>query len=903
MNSKIEKLLNQQGANYILPFLWLHGEDEVTLRKYIGAIHASNIRAVCVESRPHPDYCGPQWWHDMDILLDEAKKREMKIWILDDSHFPTGYANGALQNAPDELCRQSIVCRVLDCAQKSKVKIKRQMLEHPRPSQKTVVEIAVALRGQKAQRKFDDDRLLGVYALRLDSQCPPEIRDLSQLTQNGAIEWEVPAGTWRVYILHLSRNFGPHRNYINMMDRESCRLLIDAVYEPHYAHYPQDFGKTIAGFFSDEPELGNGHLYAMGNLLGSDQDLPWSRALEEKLRNSLGQNFPRRLLLLWENEADASSIASVRYTYMDTVTRLVEDNFSKQIGQWCSQHGVEYIGHVIEDNNQHARTGTSLGHFFRGLSGQHMAGVDVVTRQILPQGEDRVTRGPLGPYDSDFYHFVLARLGSSHAAIDPLKNGRAMCEIFGNYGWAEGLRLEKYLADHFMVRGINHYVPHAFSPKKFPDPDCPPHFYAHGHHPQHRHFGYLMAYMNRVCALISDGQRVTSAAILYHGEAEWTGKCMLIQKPARLLAERQIDFDIIPQDVFVERERYKTRPGPTLRVNTQEYRVLIVPTAQFVTEEFARAALEIYRAGTPVVFIAQLPEGICNNPDPAITQPLLKELQACDVAPLEKLVDYLLGKAAVDVALAPSSRWIRHLHYQDAEGNQYYYLINEGSETYRGKLCLFGGGPGYAYNAWGNRLESIRVAPNAERDSLLNTTVEVEIEPLKSLILVFDRVGATPLTAAPVQCAGQRIALNDGWTRSICAGIAYPDFTSPQAVHLPDRLAAERPKFSGFVRYERQFRLNAPGRVILEISDAHEGVEVFANGRSAGIQIVPPFRFDLSDYAQEGENHLRIEVATTLERQVGRRGWLGLLLTPKPSALAGITGEVNLYLSDQEASS
>ena len=40
-----------------------------------------------------------------------------------------------------------------------------------------------------------------------------------------------------------------------MMDSASCRVLIDAVYEPHYAHYGEEFGKTIAGFFSDEPEL------------------------------------------------------------------------------------------------------------------------------------------------------------------------------------------------------------------------------------------------------------------------------------------------------------------------------------------------------------------------------------------------------------------------------------------------------------------------------------------------------------------------------------------------------------------------------------------------------------------------------------------------------------------------
>ena len=45
----------------------------------------------------------------MDVILDEARKRGMQVWILDDSHFPTGFANGAVKTAPDALCRQSIL--------------------------------------------------------------------------------------------------------------------------------------------------------------------------------------------------------------------------------------------------------------------------------------------------------------------------------------------------------------------------------------------------------------------------------------------------------------------------------------------------------------------------------------------------------------------------------------------------------------------------------------------------------------------------------------------------------------------------------------------------------------------------------------------------------------------------
>ena len=109
--STIENLVADRHENYILPFFWQRGEDEATLRKYMQVINEANIGAVCVESRPHPEFCGEKWWQDMDAILDEARKRNMKVWILDDSHFPTGFANGAMENQPLELARRSICCQ------------------------------------------------------------------------------------------------------------------------------------------------------------------------------------------------------------------------------------------------------------------------------------------------------------------------------------------------------------------------------------------------------------------------------------------------------------------------------------------------------------------------------------------------------------------------------------------------------------------------------------------------------------------------------------------------------------------------------------------------------------------------------------------------------------------------
>ena len=876
MSGIIEKLLDGSGGNHILPFFWQHGEEEAVLRDYMRAICDSGCGAVCVESRPHPDFCGPKWWADMDVILDEARAREMQVWILDDAHFPTGYANGAVENAPPELCRQSICANRIEFSDDMEDISLDGLI--PPPFTPNMIERYI-LSKQPEPRRYEDDSILSVVAF---CQASGESVDLTSLVENGVLRWEKPAGDWVLWVCGLSRNCGPHRNYINTLDRQSCRLLIDAVYEPHWRRYKDDFGKTIAGFFSDEPELGNGHLYDQTSRLGDNIDLPFGRELPDELLKRLGENWPSLMYLLWEGYADAALTARVRYAYMDSVTSLVEKNFSFQLGDWCRSRGVMYIGHLIEDNGAHARTGSSLGHFFRGLAGQDMSGIDDIGGQVYPQGEDDNSVNMLGlKRNADFFHFMLGRLASSAAAIEPLKRGRAMCEIFGNYGWAAGVQLEKYLADQFMVRGVNYYVPHAFSPKAFPDPDCPPHFYAHGHNPQFRHFGQLIRYMNRVCALISGGVRVSEAAVLYHAEAEWAGECMPCEKPARLLEESQISFDFIPQDVFARPDVYNTELGSSLVVNARSYKALIIPSAQFLTKAAALGIEKLHSSGFPVLFLESLPEGLCDS-----EEKVPENLSKCPVLMLDELVKTLRGLMIGEVSAAPSDPYLRVLHITG--NSDCYFLISEAAKKYEGAITLPSQGPCYVYDAWQNRLEEAVAEPRGAC-----TVLTVTLEPRKSLAVIFGEPNAK--LHAPIPMRGADIPVS-GWARSTCESIDYPSFGPSEPVSLPDDLAGEQPEFSGFVRYDASFTAEETGGPYLEITDAAEGVEVFINGRSAGIQIVPPYRYDISGLAAPGENRIAIEVATTLERKCyPLLDPMRKMMTPAPSAGSGITGIVKLY--------
>ena len=496
---RLEMLLRGQCTSHILPFLWMKGEDNETIGRELDQIEKCGIREVCLESRPHPDFCGPGWWENLDFLCEEAQKRGMKLWILDDDKFPTGHANGGFLKNPEK-SKRYLAERHMD-------------IMGPCRSGAALVENFIPA----------DGRLLGILAVpKPDGNTlavsGDGILNLTETLENGFVYFDLPRGPYRIFVLFTTGTGGGREDYMNLLDASSVRILLDEVYEKHYERYGRYFGNTIAGFFSDEPELGNVKGYPFDNTLGQkDVKLPWSEELEGKLRGKWGEDFLFNLPALWYESGDKTK--KVRYEYMDEMTRLVRTCFSGQIGAWCEDHGVEYIGHIIEDDNAHTRMGCSIVHYFREMEGQHMAGVDVVHHQIVPGFTEPVHQWIAGDRDGEFFHFGLAKLGSSAAHIQENKKGRALCEIFGNYGWAEGNSLMKWLTNHMLVRGINEFTPHAFS-MKYPDPDCPPHFFARGNNPGFPCFAQLMHYMNRSAHLLSEGTHWADAAVLYHGESE-----------------------------------------------------------------------------------------------------------------------------------------------------------------------------------------------------------------------------------------------------------------------------------------------------------------------------------------------------------------------------------------------
>lgn len=201
MNERIQEIVLGNQGNYIMPFFWQHGADEATLREYMEKIQGCGIHAVCLEARPHPDYVGPQWWHDVDIVMEEARKRGMRVWILDDSHFPTGYANGAVKEAPDKLKRWYL---------------EEYVHEVDGPLEGFRIAAATDLGSRQRMGRFferpGETLVAVVLARRQEDEAGrvwyEQLQDVTDQLEGGWLKMDVPQGNWAIFTYQGTKQDG-----------------------------------------------------------------------------------------------------------------------------------------------------------------------------------------------------------------------------------------------------------------------------------------------------------------------------------------------------------------------------------------------------------------------------------------------------------------------------------------------------------------------------------------------------------------------------------------------------------------------------------------------------------------------------------------------------------------------
>lgn len=858
--------------NHIFPFLWMRGEEESVIRKEMEKISEAGIKSVCLEARPHPEYAGEKWWHDVDIVIDEAKKRNMTIWILDDAHFPTGMANDGMKRHPEK-CRRFIYTQFVD-------------VTGPVPSAQVDVNLLMERQitwmdlGKPITKPlYDETKLLSVTASKISygDEIEGDPIDVTKFVKDGYLTWDVPKGTWRINVNFSTTDFGPKPEYVNYIEADSVRVLIDEVYEKHYERYKDLFGTVIEGFFSDEPGFYNNNSFGEDNHVGLKMTLPWGKEMDELMKKTYGDNLYRDIPFLYATEVSGKQ-TKIRFDYMNCVSELYGKNFNKQLGDWCRAHGVRYIGHIVEDSYGHMRLGAGIGHYFRAMSGQDMSGIDNIGYQIMPGNDVANRHTGFQDLNPDFYHYQLGKLGGSDAAIDPRKNGRCMCENFGAYGWRLGVRDMKWLVDYLVGQGVNYFVPHAFSMAEYPDNDCPPHFYARGNNPQFPFFCDLMKYTDRLCNLFSEGKNVPQVAVLYEAEADWAGNTMRGCTVSKELTNHQIDFEFVPADVFANADYYgcKVEDG-ILEVNGRSMKALIIPECEYITStavEFIKNNPEL-----KVIFVNVKPIGVVGDAN----ADLASTIEKAEVVSLENLSKYLCENGIKDELYPENCDKNLHIYHYNKDNLEIYLLFNASLSDEVNVVLNLPESKYGRYDAMEDKTYNFDVE---------NGKAEISLNPYQSIILVTNLDNTEP--ANEVGELNKEIAINS-------CDLTLKEIGSSEAEEIKDftlaPVSALRPDFSGIMTYKTKFEVDElPKSATFSAQYVYECMSVTVNGKKVKDVIVPPYACDITSALKVGENEIEISVASTALRNANTKpGIFGKERTIiEPTGMFGEVG-VKLY--------
>ncbi len=848
---------NTEKKRYINPLFWQHGEDESILREEIREMKSRDINDFIMEARPHKDYLGEGWFRDIRIAVDEAEKLDMHVWIFDDGDYPSGKANGELARKYPEALKKYLCESHIDVI-------------GPLPHAHFLVGDFVRpgeqlFRVIVGKRQNHDGKIV-----------PGTLRDITELCEDGRLYYAVPEGDYRIFIIKISP-YGKEvhtSEHLNPLSAEAVDRYIELVYEKHYRQLGEYFGGRISGFFTDEPRFGNtvGYDSKIGRC--PDMPPPYTEGLLEELSKSPLGDFTAYLPCLWYDCGDISCDA--RYVYMDTVSRLFNKNYLGRVGDWCRKHGVKLIGHVVEENGAHSRLGYGAAHYFRAMEGLDASGIDIVNNLYFERTEGTYLT-EFNNYDCDFNHFGLPKMASSAAHLDAKKNGVAVCEAYGAYGWAEGLKLMKWITDILMVRGVNYIIPHAFSPAPFPDPDCPPHFYARGKNPQWRNFDILSDYINRSCALITGGEHVAPAAVLYHAEAEWGGECEPFEKTVKMLTENQIDCDVIPAD--------KLLCGGTrvikncLHAEKEAYRVLLIPYSENLPQELAEKLWNFRNSGLPVILLDRLPRRTYFGASFSYDFEVVAKKDLCAV---------LKSRDLCDIEVSHPDKDLAYYHYRQ-DGENRYFFINQSTGR---KISVCARFPECEKPVLYSSLEDVYYAVQGVKSGDW-TEVTFTLEPFETVFVLFSKEQYPCLCKKTEGDYRNSTVIDGNWEIRMAAFDAPEHFQTVPVHTLCDLSGPEfYPDFSGTVRYQIAFEAETDGDALLSLGDLYESAVVRINGQEVKRLIAPPYKAAiLPGILRKGQNVLTVDVINTLVKAEHHNPFDRHF----PQEPTGLLGEVRLY--------
>lgn len=480
----------------------------------------AGIGGLFVHPRPGlvTEYLSEEWFDLFNFAVEKGKEIGLNIWIYDENSYPSGFAGGHVPaQMPDSY--QNGTGLGFDIQQQLNVRKSDTLIVVLKKNENGFVDVTESIDEENGQ-----------------------------------------TGTYYVF-----RKTYPDKSpwyggfsYVDLMYPGVTEKFIE-VTMTGYEKKQEEFGKTIQGIFTDEPNL--------QAALGAGSVIRWTPDLWEAFDKRWGYDLKVNLPSLVE---ETGNWKKVRHDYYVLLLDLFVDRWAKPCSKYCDEKGLKWTGHYWEHGWPEPTEGIDEAAFYMWFQ---QPGIDMLGNQLDPGGMG-------GQFGND--RAVRELLSAANQA----GRTRTLSETYGGGGWDMTFETQKRLVDWQCVLGVNFVNQHLsyYSMTGVRKYDYPPSFSYH--EPWWDNYKLMADYIGRICMALSSGEQINHTLVLQPNTSAWMYFSNKDKNPAIYgirdgfkrfvyqMEQNHLEYDLGSEKVLKELGGVK---GNKLRVGYRDYSLVVIP--------------------------------------------------------------------------------------------------------------------------------------------------------------------------------------------------------------------------------------------------------------------------------------------------------------------------------------
>lgn len=498
-------------------FVWNYHITKEEIDRFMIDFKNSGSSQIFIHPRPGliTEYLSEEWLNLVEYTVKKGRDLGIKVWLYDENSYPSGFAGGHVPDRMPESYNQgqglwlNEFDILPDTADKYFLCLKEE-------KEGQYADITSTLENEKGEK--------GKYYL-------------FNKTYYGKSGW-----------------FGGF-SYVDLLYPGVTQKFLEITLDAYKQKNGSDFGKTIPGVFTDEPEI------------SSPGGIRWTPDLFEVFKNTWGYDLKTNLPSLFKELGDWKK---VRHNYTAVLLQMFIDRWAKPYFNYCEENGLIFTGHYWE----HSWPGMQQGGDNMAMYAWHqMPGIDMLFNQF----NDSSVKAQFGNIRS------VKELAS---AANQTGRERKLSETYGGGAWELTFTDMKRLGDWEYALGVNFMNQHLshFSIAGARKYDYPPTFTYH--EPWWSNYKYINTHYARLSLALSAGKQINDILIIEPTTSSWLYDSYAGKNPKsntigqsfqnfiNILEKKQVEYDLGSEQIIKDMGSVK---GRKLTVGQCSYETVVLP--------------------------------------------------------------------------------------------------------------------------------------------------------------------------------------------------------------------------------------------------------------------------------------------------------------------------------------